>query len=121
MSDSVDMERIKRMMICKTLGACVAFTSVVSFCTLAARADTTTLYILIQLDKAANSEAALEGVTSISLGNCLVASAKSLSVDQIVATIQCDDLLKDSASKALIDIGRLKDVKQAMVFSVSRP
>jgi hypothetical protein len=105
----------------KTLKACMAFALMSSFCTLVARADTMTLFILIQLDKPVDEEAVLGKVRSISLGNCLVANAVSLGSDQIVARIQCDDLLKDAGPKALADIGRLENVKQATMFSVSKP
>jgi len=92
-----------------------------SFCTWSARADTMTLLILIQLEKSVDAAAAVGKVKSISLGNCLVATAVSLGSDQIIARIQCDDLLKDAGSKALADIGRLENVKQATTFSVSKP
>jgi hypothetical protein len=105
----------------KTLRACVAFMLMGSFCTSVARADTMTLLILIQLEKSVPDEAVLGKLRSISLGNCLVGNAVSLGSDQIIARIQCDDLLKDAGSKALADIVRLENIKQATTFSVSRP
>jgi|SRR5262245_770710 len=103
------------------LSACAAVMLTSSLCTWSAQADTSTHLILIQLEKSAEAAAMVSKVRSISLGNCLVANAVSLGSDQVVARIQCDDLLKDAGSKALADIGRLENVKQATTFSVSRP
>ena len=101
--------------------AWVAFTLMSSLYTLVARADTMTLRILIQLEKAADADVMLSKVRSISLSDCLVANVTSLASDEIIARIQCDDLLKDASSKALTDIARLQNIRQATTFSVSRP
>ena len=108
-------------MMMKYKTAWAAFTLMSGLYTLVARADTMTLRILIQLEKAADADVMLGKVRSISLSNCLVANATSLASDEIIARIQCDDLLKDAGSKALADIGRLENIKQATTFSVSRP
>ena len=109
------------MQISSTLKTGAAIAILVSILPLSLRAETMTLSILIQLDTAAGDGTIVERVRSISLTNCLVANAVSLSSDQIVAVIQCDDGIKNAGSTALERIGQLQNVKQATTFSVSKP
>src|SRR5258708_34910509 len=105
-----------------TLISCATFALFLNLCSLAARADTMTLLVLIQFDKAADEGKLLESIRSISLRNCLVANALSLGLDHIIATIQCDcNFVRTPGSEAIERIGQLENVKQATTFSVLRP